>query len=145
MFEKFPTRLFCAVLFIGSFFCFPTNSLEGQSDTGGAIFVTTSGGINSAGTLYRIKRTFPWSVVSAAPLQSSDAVVQTFGRFVYVVEPATDEIKVFRFDGALVNTFSVGAGTEPRDIAIVSPTLAYVSRANSSLSLIHISEPTRPY
>ena len=132
MFEKFPTRLFCAVLFIGSFFCFPTNSLEGQSDTGGAIFVTTSGGINSAGTLYRIKRTFPWSVVSAAPLQSSDAVVQTFGRFVYVVEPATDEIKVFRFDGALVNTFSVGAGTEPRDIAIVSPTLAYVSRANSS-------------
>ena len=64
--------------------------------------------------------------------QSSDAVVQTFGRFVYVVEPATDEIKVFRFDGALVNTFSVGAGTEPRDIAIVSPTLAYVSRANSS-------------
>ena len=132
MFEKFPTRLFCAVLFIGSFFCFPTSSLEGQSDTGGAIFVTTSGGINSAGTLYRIKRTFPWSVVSAAPLQSSDAVVQTFGRFVYVVEPATDEIKVFRFDGALVNTFSVGAGTEPRDIAIVSPTLAYVSRANSS-------------
>lgn len=132
MFETHPTRfILVLILFICFIFSVPSNSLAGESNTSGAIFVTTAGGQNSNGTLYRLRRTFPWFPVAVATLDSPDAAIQTFGRLVYVVEPSTDEIKVFTFNGALVNRFSVGNGTEPRDIAIVSPSLAYVSRANS--------------
>ncbi len=95
------------------------------------IWVVT-GSFGGGGTLVSVQRQSPWDAVTVATLDSPDAVVQTFGGLVYVVEPATDRIRVFDSAGTEVRSFSVGQGTTPRDILGVTRTRAYVTRAGST-------------
>ena len=95
------------------------------------IFVVT-GSFGGAGTLVSVQRQSPWEAVTVATLDSPDAVVQSFSGLIYVVEPATDLIRVFDAAGDEVWSFSVGDGTSPRDILGVSRTRAYVTRAGST-------------
>ncbi len=69
----------------------------------------------------------------------SDAVVRVFNGLVYVVNRFLgDNIQILDpANGfALVRQFSVGNGSDPHDIAVVSPTKAYVTRYNSTELLI---------
>ena len=95
------------------------------------IFVVT-GSCGGGGTLVSVQRQSPWETVTVATLDSPDAVVQSFGGLIYVVEPATDLIRVFDGAGTEVRSFSVGDGTSPRDILGVTRTRAYVTRAGST-------------
>lgn len=95
------------------------------------IWVAT-GSFGGGGTLVSVQRHSPWGAATVATLDSPDAVVQTFGGLVYVVEPATDRIRVFDEAGTEVRSFSVGHGTNPRDIVGVTRTRAYVTRAGST-------------
>jgi hypothetical protein len=65
----------------------------------------------------------------------SDAVVRVFGDLVYVVNRYLgDNIQVIdpRKGFATVRQFSVGNGSDPHDIVVVSPTRAYVTRYNET-------------
>ena len=95
------------------------------------IFVVT-GSFGGGGTLVSVQRQSPWEAVTVATLDSPDAVVQSFSGLIYVVEPATDLIRVFDDAGAEVRSFSVGDRTIPRDILGVTRTRAYVTRAGST-------------
>ena len=69
----------------------------------------------------------------------SDAVARFFGGLIYVVNRmGCDNIQVLDpMDGfSTVRQFSVGAGSDPHDIAILSETKAYVSRGNETELLI---------
>jgi len=69
----------------------------------------------------------------------SDAVVRVFDGLVYVVNRFQgDNIQILDpANGfALVRQFSVGNGSDPHDIAVISPTKAYVTRYNSTELLI---------
>jgi DNA-binding beta-propeller fold protein YncE len=69
----------------------------------------------------------------------SDAIVRWHGGLVYVVNRfGQDNIQVIdpAQNYATVRQFSVGNGTNPQDIAFVSPTKAYVSRLGSASLLI---------
>ena len=95
------------------------------------IFVVT-GSFGGAGTLVSMQRQSPWEAVTVATLDSPDAAVQSFSGLIYVVEPATDLIRVFDAAGTEVRSFSVGDRTRPRDILGVTRTRAYVTRAGST-------------
>ena len=95
------------------------------------IFVVT-GSFGGGGTLVSVQRQSPWEAVTVATLDSPDAVVQSFSGLIYVVEPATDLIRVFDGAGTEVRSFSVGDRTSPRDILGVTRTRAYVTRAGST-------------
>jgi len=95
------------------------------------IFVVT-GSCGGGGTLVSVQRQSPWETVTVATLDSPDAVVQSFGGLIYVVEPATDLVRVFDAAGTEVRSFSVGDRTSPRDILGVTRTRAYVTRAGST-------------
>ncbi len=95
------------------------------------IWVVT-GSFGGGGTLVSVQRQSPWDAVTVAALDSPEAAVQTFGGLVYVVEPATDRIRVFDEAGTEVRSFSVGKGSTPRDILGVTRTRAYVTRAAST-------------
>ncbi len=95
------------------------------------IFVVT-GSFGGGGTLVSVQRQSPWEAVTVATLDSPDAVVQSFSGLIYVVEPATDLIRVFDAAGTEVRSFSVGDRTRPRDILGVTRTRAYVTRAGST-------------
>ncbi len=95
------------------------------------IFVVT-GSFGGGGTLVSVQRQSPWEAVTVAILDSPDAAVQSFSGRIYVVEPATDLIRVFDAAGTEIRSFSVGDGTSPRDILGVSRTRAYVTRSGST-------------
>ena len=95
------------------------------------IFVVT-GSFGGGGTLVSVLRQSPWKAVTVATLDSPDAVVQSFSGLIWVVEPATDLIRVFDGAGTEVRSFSVGDRTSPRDILSVTRTRAYVTRAGST-------------
>jgi len=69
----------------------------------------------------------------------SDAVARYYGGLIYVVNRmGGDNIQVLdpSDDFSTVRQFSVGAGSDPHDIAFVSETKAYVSRGNETELLI---------
>jgi len=94
--------------------------------------LVTTGAFGGGGALVSVEREQPWTVTPVATLNSADARVQTFNGFIYVIEPDTDLIRVFDGSGAELRSFSVGAGTSPRDILGVARNRAYVSRANAT-------------
>jgi hypothetical protein len=95
------------------------------------IFVVT-GSFGSGGALVSMQRQSPWDAVTVAELDSSSAAVQTFSGEIYVVEPETDLVRVFDGAGTEIRSFSVGAGTSPRDILGVARNRAYVTRSHST-------------
>ncbi|MHC5003612.1 MAG: YncE family protein [Planctomycetota bacterium] len=95
------------------------------------IFLTTSPFLGDS-ALVAMERASPWLAVTVAPLDSADAVVQTFGGLIYVVEPETDRVRVFDGAGSEIRSFTVGAGTAPRDILGLARNRAYVTRAGST-------------
>lgn len=62
-----------------------------------------------------------------------DAVVRSFGNRIYVINRfGADTIQTIRpSDFAVIADFSVGAGSNPQDIAVVSDAKAYVSRLDA--------------
>ena len=72
---------------------------EPQPDA--TIFVAT-GSLGGGGTLVSMMRQPPWSSVTVAMLDSPDAAVQTFSGLIYVVEPVSDLIRVWRLDDNVV-------------------------------------------
>jgi len=73
----------------------------------------------------------PWSVDQNLASVHSDAVAREYGGLIYVVNRLyQDNIQVIDPDQgfATIRQFSVGPGSNPQDIAFVSPTRAYVSR-----------------
>ncbi len=79
-----------------------------------------------------------WDVETALASVHSDAIARVHGGLVYVVNRLyADNIQVLDpLDGfSTVRQFSVGPGTNPKDIAFVSDTRAYVSRYETSWML----------
>lgn len=95
------------------------------------IFIAT-GSFGAGGALVSMQRHEPWDTVTVASLDSSSPVVQTFSGVIFVVEPDTDRVRVFDGAGTELRSFSVGAGTSPRDILGVARNRAYVTRAGSA-------------
>lgn len=124
-------RLMGAALFVSLVLGHGTASAADDGGGGGSrIFMTTATG--GGGALIAVERVEPWKHVHIADLDSADAAVQSaFGR-VFVVEPESDLVRVFDGEGKELNSFSVGVGTQPRDIYVVAPNLAYVSRFGAS-------------
>jgi len=76
----------------------------------------------------------PWSVDANLGSIHSDAVARHHGGLIYIVNRLyADNIQVLdpEQDFATVIQFSVGPGSNPQDIAVVSPDRAYVSRYES--------------
>ncbi len=84
----------------------------------------------SAGSISTLETAPPWSAQIDLASVHSDAVVRVAGGRIYVVNRlGGDNIQVI--DAVTFQTirqFSVGAGTNPQDIAVISPTRAFVSR-----------------
>lgn len=85
----------------------------------------------STGSLSSMGLASPWNVDIDVASICPDAVARTYGGLLYVVNRSgCDNIQVI--DPAhgydTIREFSVGAGSNPQDIALASPTRAYVSR-----------------
>lgn len=94
------------------------------------VFVVTSD-YSVSGQVSTIDVLLPWSVDQNLASVHSDAVAREYGGLIYVVNRLyQDNIQVIDPDQgfATIRQFSVGPGSNPQDIAFVSPTRAYVSR-----------------
>lgn len=94
------------------------------------VFVVTSD-YEVSGRVSTVDVMAPWTVREGLASVHSDAVAREFGGLIYVVNRLyQDNIQVLdpAQDFATVRQFSVGPGSNPQDIAFVSPDRAYVSR-----------------
>jgi len=94
------------------------------------VFVVTSD-YEVSGQVSTVDVLAPWSVDESLASVHSDAVAREHGGLIYVVNRLyQDNIQVLDPDQgfATVRQFSVGPGSNPQDIAFVSPSRAYVSR-----------------
>ncbi|MBU1948843.1 MAG: hypothetical protein KJ927_09045, partial [Candidatus Eisenbacteria bacterium] len=111
----------------------------GSSTADGAdlvLAVTTD--FSSSGSLSTLSVQAPWISDNDVATIHSDAVARVHDRMIYVVNRlVADNIQVINPDAdfATVQQFSVGAASDPQDIAVISETRAYVSRHNSNLLL----------
>ncbi len=128
--NDFARHVTCVSLLLGAVAA-AASGAAGPPRSDATILVVT-GSFGVGGTLVSVQRQAPWEVVTIAKLDSPDAVVQSFSGLIFVVEPATDLIRVFDDAGTEIRSFSVGAGTSPRDILGVTRTRAYVTRAGST-------------
>src|SRR5262245_1085421 len=89
----------------------------------------------SSGSLADIQFGPPRTVTPDVVAPSSDAVLRSFSGLIYAVNRFNfDNIQVIDpANGfATIQQFSVGNGSNPTDIALVSPTKAYVARYGSA-------------
>jgi len=93
-------------------------------ETGPQAVITTTD--YSTGALSSVSLDGSFKVRSNAASIHSDAVVRVFGDLVYVVN--RDPADCF----STIRQFSVGNGSDPHDIAVASPTRAYVPRYNET-------------
>lgn len=111
----------------------PSNPGLAPIDAQSFVFATTTDfQTGSASVVWLDEEYIPESDVE---LIHSDAVARYFEGLIYVVNRFNgDNIQVLdpASDFATIRQFSVGNGSDPHDIAIVSTTKAYVSRYNST-------------
>lgn len=102
------------------------------------VFATTTD-FSVAGSTARIGLAPPWPVQANLEPVSADPVARYFDGEIYVVNRfLADNIQVLDPDLGFdtVREFSVGAGTNPQDILVISPGKAYVTRYETHLLLI---------
>ncbi len=85
----------------------------------------------------------PWNVQSNLAPICADAVLRVEGGLVYAVNRlGCDNVEVIDPAGwSVIREFSVGSGSNPQDIAIISTTRAYVSRYESN-DLLEVNPST---
>lgn len=101
------------------------------------VFVTTSDG--TVGNCAALMLNPPWTAMTGLEPVGPYATVRHFGGLHWIVNgaplggfPSTDDVQaVDPVTFETVQRFSVGAGSNPRDIAFVDPTHAWVSRYDS--------------
>lgn len=88
----------------------------------------------ATGSLTAIGLEAPWTAERDLEPVCADAVARVHGGLVYVVNRhACDNIQVIDpADWSTLQEFSVGAGTNPQDIAVITRVRAYVSRYESN-------------
>lgn len=75
----------------------------------------------------------PWGFLGAPRALGADAVLRLAHGAVFAVQPGAGRIDVFRAaDLAPIASYNLGAGSQPVDVAVVGPGLAYVSRAGAT-------------
>ena len=75
----------------------------------------------------------PWAFPGGFTAVGSDAIVRSFGRRAFVVSRAAGTIQILDArTGQVVDTVELGKDSQPQDIAVVSRTIAYVTRANAT-------------
>ena len=98
----------------------------------------------SAGAISTMPVDPPWNVQADLATIGSDAVARVFGGRIYVVNRLGDD-NIQVIDPAqgfqTIRQFSVGPGTNPQDIAVISPTRAYVSRYETN-DLLEVNPST---
>jgi hypothetical protein len=108
--------------------------VAGDSIAGDWVFVTTTDYITGNASV--IDPGPPVTVDCNVRSLHSDAVARYFEPYIYVVNrKGGDNIQILdpANDFATVRQFSVGAGSDPHDILVLSPTKAYVTRYNTNL------------
>jgi hypothetical protein len=109
---------------------------DARTVTGDHLFVVTSNG--TSGNCVAIELTPPWiAAIDLEPVGASPRARHFLGLHWIVNGSPDDDIQVI--DPATFDTilrFPVGAGTDPRDIAVVDATRAYVSRFDSRWLLL---------
>jgi hypothetical protein len=99
-----------------------------------AQLLVSSGGPSEAGHAGRmtLRPPFPFPEEFDVDVEP-DAVVRTFGRRGFVVSRASGTVQVLHAEtGQIVDTIELGTGSEPQDIAVVSKSIAYVTRKNAT-------------
>lgn len=98
----------------------------------------------SAGSISTLATSEPWNVQADLAVTGSDAVARVHGGLIYVVNRLGDD-NVQVIDPAqgfqTIQQFSVGPGTNPQDILIVSSTRAFVSRYETN-DLLEVNPST---
>jgi hypothetical protein len=75
----------------------------------------------------------PWAFPGGFTEVGSDAIVRSFGRRAFVVSRSAGTIQILNArTGQVVDTVELGKDSQPQDIAVVSRTIAYVTRANAT-------------
>ncbi|MBD3334838.1 MAG: hypothetical protein GF355_04930 [Candidatus Eisenbacteria bacterium] len=105
--------------------------LSPAAASAGERVITLATDFQSAGSLAATETAPPWETDADLTLVHSDCTARVHGGLIYVVNKlGADNVQVVdpAADFATLIQFSVGAGTNPQDIAVVTPERAYVSR-----------------
>jgi hypothetical protein len=74
----------------------------------------------------------PWAFPDGFVDVEPDAIVRTFGRRAFVVSRTSGTVQILHAKtGQVIDTIELGADSQPQDIAVVSKSIAYVTRANA--------------
>jgi len=97
----------------------------------------------TTGSLATLAVSSPWGANCDLAPVCADAVVRAAGGLIYVVNRfGCDNIQVINpATWTIVREFSVGSETNPQDIAVISPTRAYVSRYETN-DLLEVNPST---
>lgn len=97
----------------------------------------------ATGSIAVLPTAAPWTVQANLAPVCGDAVIRVHGGRLYVVNRlGCDNVEVIDPAGwGVVREFSVGSGSNPQDIAVLSPTRAYVSRYESN-DLLEVNPST---
>jgi DNA-binding beta-propeller fold protein YncE len=83
---------------------------------------------NRTGAVQAMDANPPWSLTTSAIEVGRDALLRYAGGRLYVVQPEANVISAIDPDSwAIIRTYTLPAGTEPEDIAVVANGTAYVS------------------
>ena len=86
-----------------------------------------------AGGVGRMTLAPPWAFPDGFVDVETDAIVRTFGRRAFVVSRAAGTIQILHArTSQVVDTIELGKDSQPQDIAVVSRSIAYVTRANAT-------------
>lgn len=86
-----------------------------------------------AGGLGRMTVEPPWTFAEPFTDVGTDAIVRSFGRRVFVVSRAAGTVQILHAKTLeVLDTVELGKDSQPQDIAVVSRTIAYVTRANAT-------------
>ena len=130
-------RSFAVVFIVGTSFCslgLVAGASAGDFTAGDWVFITTTDYITGSSSV--IHPGPPITVECNVRPLHSDAVARYFEPYLYVVNRmGGDNIQIVdpESDFATVRQFSVGAGSDPHDILVLTPTKAYVTRYNTNL------------
>jgi hypothetical protein len=98
-----------------------------------AQLLVAAGDSFETGALGRMTLEPPWAFPDRFADVETDAIVRTFGRRVFVVGRAAGTIEILHAEtGEPIDRIELGKDSAPQDIAIVSKSIAYVTRANAT-------------
>lgn len=97
----------------------------------------------ATGSIAALSTASPWTVQSNLAPVCADAVIRVRGGLIYAVNRmGCDNVEVIDPAGwSVIHEFSVGSGSNPQDIAVISATRAYVSRYESN-DLLEVNPST---